>query len=528
MQAERNHSERSPAFSAAYASITLTTIAGQVLGLVRESSIAAEFGATGLTDSFLLAILIPNGLVLLIQNGVAMAFIPVLAETIATSGEARAWDLVRNLLFYVALAGVVLLASMLAAADWLVTLLAPNLPIDLHDLTVSVFRTLSPITILGTTGALLAAVANAYRSYVVPALFGVVFNLATIAAIIVLSDSLSVYALVVGSVGAYFLQVVVLLFSLRRVQKFSLRSFRVDKSTLKVLRLSWPPIVTLLMQQAVVLAERVIAVGMGAGSVSALNFASRLVFVVPPLLVGGITTVVLPEMARTLADGDVGRARSDAISVLKFSVFVAMPCMAILFVLREPVTKLAFQRGAFTEAASDLTATVVAYYVVVLVAGSLREVIVRLFYAAHDTVTPMASAIARMTVNIALSVVLAQWIGIEGIALGYSIALCLDVAIMGAFVMRKWQLGFGVNYLAKVSLATLAVLLVAGWLSVEMRNPIGDQLLWHQVRRIAVSALGGGITYLAVCGLLEVGEVKTLVASMARSVAWLRSRPGDE
>ena len=69
--------------------VSLWTLASRITGLVRESLLAALFGASALTDAFNVAFRIPNLFRRLFAEGAfSQAFVPVLAATRAQHGDA--------------------------------------------------------------------------------------------------------------------------------------------------------------------------------------------------------------------------------------------------------------------------------------------------------------------------------------------------------------------------------------------------------------------------------------------------------
>ena len=75
--------------------MSLLTLASRVTGLLRESLIAALFGASALTDAFRVAFLLPNMFRRLFAEGAfSQAFIPVLGQTRTQQGEAATKRLV--------------------------------------------------------------------------------------------------------------------------------------------------------------------------------------------------------------------------------------------------------------------------------------------------------------------------------------------------------------------------------------------------------------------------------------------------
>jgi putative peptidoglycan lipid II flippase len=129
--------------------MTLLTLIGQCLAVVRESTIAAKFGASSLTDAFILAIVIPNAILLLVQNGILMAFVPMFAQTLTERGEEMAWQLGCSLLNGSLMITVVLSMLIFVGVQQIVSFLAPVLSNENHTLTTQMLRLLIPVSFSG-------------------------------------------------------------------------------------------------------------------------------------------------------------------------------------------------------------------------------------------------------------------------------------------------------------------------------------------------------------------------------------------
>ena len=455
--------------------MTAATFTGQFLGLARESVIAAKYGATGLTDAFLLAVLIPNAVLLLLQNGFVLAFIPVLTQAFTVEGAERGWELAFGALSWVLLVTGLLAAVIALTADPIVTLLAPTVPPDTHMLIVRMLRILVLVVVLGGVSAILVGRLNVHRTYTVPTLLGLVLNLTVIGGVLLFADRISIYALAIATVISYAFQVILLAFFLRVTPGYRFKLALRDPALQQILLLAWPAIFTLFLQQTIVFADRSIASRLGSGNVAALNFAAKLVLVLAPLLYGALAAITLPEASRIVAAGDWVRARSLAGRLLRFMFFASIPAAVLVIVLRRPITILVFQRGAFDTVATNLTAGAMGFYAIVLAAAGLREITVRLLYASHETLIPMWSGSMRMGVNLLLNVVLARSMGINGIALASAVAIMLDTVVLLGALAWKWGLGVSLIYPLKILVASglmfVASFLVLGLIEGQSFDP---------------------------------------------------------
>jgi putative peptidoglycan lipid II flippase len=483
---------RTRRLSQTVAAMTVVTFAGQMLALLRESAVAAKFGANAPLDAYLLAILVPNAILLLVQSGLTMAFIPLVASQAAGrdgDSDRETSNLINCVL--VILAGVVVLA--IVCADAVVGVLAPSLPPDTRALTVRMYRPLMLTTMLGGASALLTAVLNVHRNYIIPSLFSVILNAATILCLVLLADRLSIYALVVATIGGFGLQAVLLIYLLPSVHKHQWILRFTDPLLTRLFVLSGPAVLTLGLQQGIVFVDRAMAVQLGVGSVALLNYASRLTLFVLPLLMGAISAIILPEISLETAKGNDVGARDLGTTTLRYTLVVAAPVGALLFILRTPLLRLAFEHGSFTPADTVLTAGPMGFYTITLVAVCLREVVIRLFYAGQDTLTPLWSGAVRALVNVVLNVLLARSIGIAGIALANATAIVIDVLMMTWVLRERWNVPIGWRFPTKVAVATVCCGAAAYWTYDIVARAI-DASAWV--------ALGGELLCAGVVGVL--------------------------
>jgi putative peptidoglycan lipid II flippase len=500
--------------------ITALTFLGQVLALGRESAIAAKFGAGALTDAFLLAILVPNAMMLLVQNGLLMAFIPIVAEAVANQSEENTKRVTSNLINCVMLIVAALSLVVVLSADRIVSVLAPTLTPEIHAVTVRMFQVLMLMTVLGAGAALLTGVLNVYRVFVTPAFFGLILNSVTIVGIILLADELSIDALVIATLVAYTLQMLLLIGSVHSIHKYQFIIDFKDPALRRVLRLALPVIFTLVLQQTIVFADRAIAAQLGVGNVAALNFAAKITLFIPPLLIGAISSIMLPELSHATAQGNWNYAWGTAKSVLRYMLFVAVPVGAVLFILRRPIIVLAFERGAFTAADTNLTDGPMGFYAITVVAVCSRELIVRFFYAARDTLTPLVSGGIRMAFNLALDIVLGRLMGVSGIALATAIAICIDVLIMVVVLLWRRQLPVRLSFSIKIGIATVTLCLISSLtyqFFTELWSPATGLIM---ALSLIIAVVSGGVGYWTTCVLLKIPESKTF---MAAGIARIRS-----
>jgi putative peptidoglycan lipid II flippase len=166
--------------------------------------------------------------------------------------------------------------------------------------------------------------------------------------------------------------------------------------------------------------------------------------------------------------------RSTLAATLRAVLFLALPATVGLFVLRELLVELLFQRGAFGETSTQMVAWALAFFALGLPAHSVVEIVVRAFYAMHDTKTPVVVGMGAMVLNVVLSLVFirvfeaAGWMALGGLALSNSVATIVEMVVLLLIIHRRLD-GLEdrrmASSLARFGLASIAMGAVVGALA---------------------------------------------------------------
>jgi putative peptidoglycan lipid II flippase len=237
-----------------------------------------------------------------------------------------------------------------------------------------------------------------------------------------------------------------------------------------------------------------------------------------------IATAAFPTFSTQAAKGQVAQMRSTLSATLRAILYLALPAAVGLIVLRKPLVQLIFQRGAFTETSTEMVAWALAFFALGLPAHAVVEVVVRAFYALHDTKTPVMVGIGAMVLNVILSLVFIVvfealgWMPLGGLALSNSLATTVEMAVLLAIIRRRLDGLEGrrmLASLARIGLASLLMGAVAGALAWLLR----DQGAWLTA---GVAVTIGLVEYVAASLALRSPEpwaVWNMVARRGRPVA---------
>lgn len=452
--------------------VMILFVASRAAGLFREIIIGAQFGTSAELDAYLAAFRIPDLLFQLVAGGaLGSAFIPTFASVWARDSHEAAWLLFSRVLNLVVLALVALSLVVMFLAPVLVQrVIAPGFTPEQQALTVRLMRWMLASTIIFGASGLIMGALNAVQHFLLPAAAPVLYNLAIILGAWLLAPRMGVYGLVVGVVlGAVAHLGVQVPGLVRQKARYQFTFAWRNRDVQEVGRLMAPRVLGLLFVQLNFLVNTILASGLAPGSLSALNYAWLLMLLPQGIFAQAIATVAFPTFAAQAAAGERRELARTLSGILRMVLFLTLPAAVGLYVLRTPLIQILLQRGAFDEHSTAAVAYALQFYAIGLVAHSVVEIVVRAFYALHDTLTPVVVGVMAMALNIGLSLLWIGALGHGGLALANSTATIIEMLALLWLMRRRLggleesQIGASLTRTAAAAMITGGALVI--WLS---------------------------------------------------------------
>jgi putative peptidoglycan lipid II flippase len=214
------------------------------------------------------------------------------------------------------------------------------------------------------------------------------------------------------------------------------------------------------------------------GSIAYLDYAWMMIMT-PLALAMAVGTAVFP----TLSQASALELRSQVQQVFQYSLrvilFLTVPASLGLMVLGEPVIRLFFQRGTFDDESTRGTAYALVFFAIGLAGHATVEIVDRVFYALHDTRSPVLIAVGAIALNVVLSLVFMQlWPQLDpdhrafgGLALANSIAAIVEATVLLRAIATRLP-GMDIQGLTVSAVRTLAASLVmalpVAWLAGQL------------------------------------------------------------
>ena len=526
--------------------VAVATALSKLAGLVRQQVIAAAFGVGAAYDAYNYAYVLP-GFLLILLGGINGPFHSAMVSVLARRPRQEGAHVLAaiNTLVGAGLIAVTLLLVLLA--DPLITLLGPGLTPEIHDIAVLQLRWMAPMALFAGLIGLGFGALNAADVFWLPSVSPLLSSLAVIVGIALLwwqvgSAILSPSTAVLGgivlaastTVGAV-LQWLIQLPALSRegLNKLQLVWDWQDPGVREVLKVMGPATLSSGMLQINVFVSLFFASGMPAAA-AGLGYANLLVQTPLGLLSNALLVPLLPVYARLTAPQDRPELIARIRQGLMLSNASMLPLGALMVGLAVPIVALIYERGAFNADAADLVGQLLMAYGIGMPAYLARDVLVRVFYALGDGVTPFRWSLGGIGLN-----ALFCWLFVGGptpwavqtlpfnfgaaglviATVAVNLITCLGLLLalqgrLGGLPLRVWARDSGLLLLAAVA-AGLVAWGMASWIS------------WpgHLIGRLIECSLASAaslLVYGLVAAAARVPEVHQLLSQLRGRVPGLR------
>lgn len=495
--------------------LMVLTIFSKVIGFSRDIILSYFYGASGVSDAYLISLTIPTVIFTFVGVGISTTFIPIFSQVLKEDGEEKANDFTNNVINLLMLISSIIVIAVLFFTEPIVKTFASGFEGETLSLAISLTR----ITIFSIFITGIIYVFKGYleikNNFITPVLIGIPLNLFLITSIF-LSTKTDLIVLGYGKIIAAVAQLIFLApFLIKKAYRYNL-NFDFNNSKLKkMLYLSIPVILGTSVNQINMLVDRTLASQVAIGGISALNYAHQLNRFIQGIFVMSIATVMFATISKMAVEKNiVGIKKSLGESITGISLLV-LPAMVGSMIFAAPIVSLLFGRGEFDSRAVLMSSEALYYYSIGMIALGIREVLARAFYSLQDTKTPMINAAIGMVLNIALNFILVQYLKLGGLALATSIAAIFTTGLM--FITLRKKIGpFGMKQISISFLKILFASLIMGGLAKLSFNYLTTSLSQNLSLLLAIGL--GALSYFVIIYFMKIEDVDVIVGAIKKKL----------
>ncbi|WDP93086.1 MAG: murein biosynthesis integral membrane protein MurJ [Desulfobacter sp.] len=410
-----------------------SVFASRIIGLAREAAIAWAGGAGAGVDAYQVSFVIPEILNHVVASGfLSITFIPIFTRYLAQKKENEGFEVFSIVFngFGLALLGFICISIYFAPE--LIRLLAPGLPSGpTFDMAVRMTRIIIPAQFFFFSGGLFMAVQFAREKFFIPALAPLIYNTGIITGGLLLNRYLGMEGFAWGVLagafaGSFLLQLV-------GAKKCGLTYFFAwnirHPDFKKYILLTLPLMLGLTMTFSTEILMKFFGSFLDEGSISALNYALRIMFILVGFFGQAVGTASYPFMAKLAAREEFSQLNGLINQTLKFIILV-MPFSVLFMVLRTEVVAILYQRGAFDAQALAATAGILPWFMAGAVAFAAQTIVSRGYFASQNTLFPALFSTACVLGGLPLIWAGMKMMGAKGVAAGLSLSVALTTGLL--------------------------------------------------------------------------------------------------
>lgn len=370
--------------------LALSAIGSKLLALLRDRFLASTFGAGKTLDVYYASFILPDYLynfLLFIVS--ASALIPLFLEKTSRSRDEGKRFLDNALTAFFALT-VVCAAILFFLIPLLAPFIVPGFSADEQAQLIVLSRILLLSPVLLGLSNLISSVIQSLRRFFIYALAPIFYNIGIILGVLVFYRWWGLIGIALGVVSGCLMHVSIQIPSLIKSGFLPWFTLKINKEEIKkIVKLSFPRALGLTFNQFVLTIITAIASVLGPGSIAVFNLAINLQTI--PLTIVGMSygVAAFPTLAQFYVKNEREKFLEHVLIAARHIIFWSFPITVLFIVLRAQIVRAVLGAGAFTWADTRLTAASLAILSLAIASQGLLFLLVRAFYAAGRTKTPL-------------------------------------------------------------------------------------------------------------------------------------------
>lgn len=502
--------------------LMITYFLSRILGYARDIVITSNIGLGVQTDSYYAAFTIPDLIyTLLVGGALSAAFIPVYSQYVNTDEQEEANKVASTIINIIAILASIMVIVGLVFTPQLIGLITEFKGYGFR-LTVILTRIMFVQCLFMCVTGISQGILQAHKKFSISAIGGLLYNIAIIAFGVILNKKLGIMAfsigVVVGSVINFMIHIPYLKgFGFKYIFKIDYKHKGVKKFFLLLL----PVLFGLAISEINLIVNQYFASGLGESIMSAMKNSQRLIML--PIDIFGMTVgvAIFPTMLAHIAKDQMDEYKNDIASSLSTILFVTIPATVGMMTLREPLIRMMYLQGKFTEKDVKTMSILLLFYCIGIVGYSSQGVLDRGFYALKDTKSVVKINSVALIINIVLSLVFINSLGARGLALSYALSGLASMAMLIFFLRRK----VGGLKLKPVIITVVKTIIASGAMYVAIyftrmltSEYIGNTGKINQILDLGVNTIIGVVVFATCSVILKINEVTVVIDIIKKKI----------
>ncbi|MFQ5809422.1 MAG: murein biosynthesis integral membrane protein MurJ, partial [Armatimonadota bacterium] len=262
-----------------------------------------------------------------------------------------------------------------------------------------------------------------------------------------------------------------------------------------------------------------------------LDFGYHIVSLVVRAFGGGMAIAIYPTLAALSATARPEEFRRGVSFGVRSVLFMSIPAIALIVVLRQPIVRLLFEGGEFTADDTTDLCSVLVWYSIGAVPFAIQGVLARAFYAMRDARTPLYIGIVVVIATLVGARLLTRTFGLDGCAMAWSLPPVLYGVLLLAVLSKRcggiqgWRM---LVTLGKTALAAFHGTLAARGLLAVLHRVLDGAGLTDELLLALAPAAAGAIVFIVFGWVIRLEEIGLAREALRRRLRRTSQEVADE
>lgn len=420
---------------AAVWSIILAVIL-KLSGLVRESIIAREFGASADTTGYYLAFSFITLVIAMIATGFNNVFLPMYIER-KNSGKDMSDQNANGLLNIVVIAFIFISIIGWYGSSWFVPLIFYNMSEAVATIAISMTKLFFIFMTLIVLSALLDSYLQSRRILVPSQSAKLLATFLSALSAYFFSDVWGIYSVAYGFISGTIIGVLIQVFFLAKSDYIWKPELKIESDFRKLfVILLIPSLLNSVVGQVNLFVNKSFASGTSDAAVTYLNNATMIISIPNAIYATTLVTIIFTVMSEQISDEQA--FKNTFFKGMELSLAILLPISIGLLIVGKEVITLIFEGGKYTAQDSHQTYLALLFYAPTIVFQGMQLILSKSLYAKGETSTVFRISITTILLNFFLNWILVNKYGYLALPFSTSIVSAYYFLVSMVIVYTKF------------------------------------------------------------------------------------------
>jgi putative peptidoglycan lipid II flippase len=168
----------------------------------------------------------------------------------------------------------------------------------------------------------------------------------------------------------------------------------------------------------------------------------------------------------------------------------------VMFVLKQELVEIVYQRGNFSKEAVSVTATCFGIYSLGIIFLSLRELFIKIYFCLNDTKILLMNSLYMFLLNVTLGIILSYFYGIYGLAASTPLSVLISSLYLYKHLKMSGHLNINKVFLMKYFTISCSTFIIAKISLEYLYNYTDNALLIVSIISFIVISIYGGLMWI--------------------------------